>query len=82
MTTVGVRHDRPHVYIKHVGNREGKVLVSPPCALPWQQVVVSNGLLGEREIGLMSDFKALDDTIDQTHVKFSWWEDAFVAHNP
>lgn len=30
-------------------------------------VTHGNELLGEREIGLMSDFNALDDPIDQTH---------------
>lgn len=40
-----------------------------------------NELLGEREIGFMSDFEVLDDAIDQTHGKLKWWEGAFVAHN-
>ena len=33
----------------------------------------SNELLGEREIGRMSDLKTLDDPIDQTHGKLNWW---------
>jgi hypothetical protein len=45
-------------------------------------VTHGNELLGEREIGLMSDFNALDDPFDQTHGKFNlWWEGAFVAHD-
>jgi len=30
----------------------------------------SDKLLGEREIGLMGDLKALDDSSDQVHSKF------------
>lgn len=40
-----------------------------------------NELLGKRKIGLMSDFEALDDPVDQTHGEFNLWEGAFVAHN-
>lgn len=45
-------------------------------------VTHSNELLGERAIGLVSDFDALDDPIDQPHSKFNlWWEGAFVAQD-
>jgi hypothetical protein len=31
-----------------------------------------NELLAERKIGLMSDFKTLDDPIDEPHGKLNW----------
>jgi hypothetical protein len=68
-------YDHPHVYIKHVGHPEGDVVVSAPCALLWldrQQVIIGNELLAERKIGLMSDFKTLDDPIDKPHGKLNW----------
>jgi hypothetical protein len=33
----------------------------------------SNELLGDREIGLMSDLKMLDNPLDQAHGKFNRW---------